>query len=118
MSADQAREEVSIAGSPLTSARSMLTSVSRGEAEPPPQTAGGAVASAATKGDLMGIMDDAKDAAENATDKMKDAWDDATERAGDKIDEMKADAKAKKAETERDAVHAKNDVKENLRDDD
>jgi len=65
----------------------------------------------------MGFTDDAKDAADQMGDKVKDAWEDTTERVGDKVDEMKADANAKKAEKERDAVHAKNDVKEELRDD-
>lgn len=65
----------------------------------------------------MGILDDAKDAAETAARKVKDAWDDTTEKIGDKVDEVKADLDVKKAEAERDAVKTRNDVKENLRDD-
>jgi len=66
----------------------------------------------------MGFLDDAKDAAE-ATDKKVGEWaDDTKERVEDKVDEMKADADVKRAEAERDRVHAKNDYKETLRDDD
>lgn len=63
----------------------------------------------------MGLMDDAKDAAE-ATGKKVGEWvDDQKERVEDKVDEMKADAEVKKAEADRDRVHAKNDYKESLR---
>jgi hypothetical protein len=66
----------------------------------------------------MGFLDDAKDAAE-ATGKKVGEWaDDTKERVEDKVDEMKADADVKRAEAERDRVHAKNDYKETLRDDD
>ncbi|WP_029144767.1 hypothetical protein [Microbacterium luticocti] len=65
----------------------------------------------------MGIADDAKDAAETLGRKAKGAWEDAKDRVGDKVDEVKADADVKRAEAERDAVHAKNDMKEKLRDD-
>jgi hypothetical protein len=65
----------------------------------------------------MGVMDSAKDAAD-ATAKNVGEWvDDTKERVSDKVDEMQADAEVRKAEAERDAVHAKNDYKENLRDD-
>ncbi len=65
----------------------------------------------------MGILDDAKEAAETAARKAKDAWEDTTEKISDKIDEVKADHEVKKAEAERDAVKTRNDVKEQLRDD-
>ena len=64
----------------------------------------------------MGIADDAKEVTETAGRKIKDAWEDATDRIGDKADEVKADADVKKAEAERDSVHKRNEVKENLRD--
>lgn len=66
----------------------------------------------------MGLLDDAKDTAETAGRKLGDAVDDAKDRLGDKVDEAHADAEVKHAERERDAVHAKNDVKEKLRGDD
>ncbi|MEO8262658.1 MAG: hypothetical protein ABI566_08825 [Pseudolysinimonas sp.] len=60
-------------------------------------------------------MDDAKDTAE-ATGKKVGEWvDDTKERVSDKVDEVKADADVKAAETHRDAVHNKNDYKEDLR---
>lgn len=63
----------------------------------------------------MGLMDDAKDAAE-ATGKKVGEWaDDTKERVGDKVDDVQADAKVGAAERERDATHAKNDFKEELR---
>jgi hypothetical protein len=43
--------------------------------------------------------------------------DDTKERVSDKVDELQADAEVKKAEAERDAVHAKNEHKENMRED-
>jgi LPS O-antigen subunit length determinant protein (WzzB/FepE family) len=65
----------------------------------------------------MGLLDDAKDAAE-ATGKKVGEWaDDAQERLSDKVDELQADAEVAKAERERDATHAKNDYKEELRKD-
>lgn len=64
----------------------------------------------------MGIMDDAKDAAETAGRKMKEGWEDTTDKIDDKIDEMKADANVKKAEAERDATYAKNEANEAMRD--
>jgi len=65
----------------------------------------------------MGLMDDAKDAAE-ATGKKVGEWaDDTKERVSDKFDEVKADADVKKAEADRDRVEAKNEYKEKLRED-
>lgn len=71
----------------------------------------------------MGILDDAKDAAEATGKKIGRAVDDAKERLSDKADEAKADSEVKKAEAdvkraeaERDATQAKNGYKENLRD--
>ncbi|GAA3910601.1 hypothetical protein [Microbacterium invictum] len=65
----------------------------------------------------MGFMDDAKEVAEAAGDKVKETWEDTTDRIGDKVDEMKADANVKKAEAERDSVEKRNEIKEDLRDD-
>ncbi|GAA2972437.1 F0F1-type ATP synthase membrane subunit b/b' [Microbacterium terrae] len=64
----------------------------------------------------MGIMDDAKETAEAVGEKISRAWEDTTDRIGDKVDEAKADADVKKAEAERDSVKARNDIKEDLRD--
>lgn len=64
----------------------------------------------------MGLLDDAKDAAE-ATGKKVGEWvDDTKERVSDKVDEAQADAAVKKAEADRAATKAKNDYKEQLRD--
>jgi len=65
----------------------------------------------------MGIKDDAEDVAQKMGRKLEDAWKDTKDRVGDKIDEVKADANAKKAEAEAEAVHAKNDAKERMRED-
>jgi hypothetical protein len=65
----------------------------------------------------MGFMDNAQDAADATGKKVGEFVDDTKERVSDKVDEMQADADVKRAEAERDAVHAKNDYKENLRDD-
>lgn len=65
----------------------------------------------------MGIIDDAKEAAETAGRKIKDTYEDVADRIGDKIDEVKADAEVKKAEAERDSVKARNDVKAEIRGD-
>jgi len=65
----------------------------------------------------MGFMDNAKDTADATADKVGEWVDDTKERLGDKVDEMQADADVTKAEAERDVVHAKNDYKENLRND-
>lgn len=64
----------------------------------------------------MGLIDDAKDAAQ-ATGKKVGEWvDDTKERASDKADEVQAESAVKRAEAERDATKAKNDYKEELRD--
>lgn len=65
----------------------------------------------------MGLMDDAKDAAEATGKKIGEWADDTKERIEDQADEMKADADVKRAEAERDATHAKNEYKESLRED-
>lgn len=65
----------------------------------------------------MGLLDDAKDTAETAGRKLGDAVEDAKDRVGDKVDEVKADADVRRAEHSRDAVHAKNDAKAQLRGD-
>lgn len=63
----------------------------------------------------MGLFDNAKDAAEATGDKVGEWADDTKERIGDKVDDMHADANVAAAERERDATHAKNDYKEELR---
>ncbi len=63
----------------------------------------------------MGLMDDAKDVAEEVGHKVGEAAHDAKERFEDKTDEVKADADVKAAEAERDSVAKKNEVKEQLR---
>lgn len=69
-----------------------------------------------SEGEIMGIMDDAKDAADASGKKVGRALDDAKESISDKVDEAQADAKVKQAESERDSTKAKNDFKEKLRD--
>ena len=64
----------------------------------------------------MGYIDDAKKTAEAVGEKIADTWEDTTERISDKSDEMKADAEVKKAEAERDSVHKRNEIREDLRD--
>lgn len=64
----------------------------------------------------MGLLNDAKEVAEAATKKAGEWAHEQGDRLADKVDEVKADAEAKHAEAKRDAVHAKNDVKEQLRD--
>ncbi|WP_344739483.1 hypothetical protein [Microbacterium awajiense] len=61
-------------------------------------------------------MDDAKETAEAVGEKISRSWEDTTERIEDKADEMKADADVKRAEAERDSVHKRNEIKEELRD--
>ena len=71
----------------------------------------------------MGAFDNIKDAAQ-ATGKKVGEWaDDQKERVSDAIDDVKADAEVRKAEADvkaaeanRDATHAKNEYKEDLRD--
>jgi len=69
-----------------------------------------------TKENIMGLIDDARDAAEATGKKVGEFVDDTKERVSDKLDEANADADVKRAEAERDATHAKNEYKENLRD--
>jgi hypothetical protein len=64
----------------------------------------------------MGVIDNAKDAAEATGKKVGEFVDDAKERVSDKADEAKAEADVKKAEADRDSVKSKNEYKENLRD--
>ena len=64
----------------------------------------------------MGFMDDAKDAARAAGRKIGEVADDTRERVSDRVDEVRADGEVRRAEAERDATRAKNDVKEDLRD--
>lgn len=64
----------------------------------------------------MGFIDDAKEAAETAGRKIKEGFEDTADRVGDKVDEVKADMNVKKAEAERDSVEKRNEVKEDLRD--
>jgi hypothetical protein len=64
----------------------------------------------------MGFMEDAKETAKAVGEKIHDAWEDTTDRLDDKVDEMKADAEVRKAEAQRDSVHTRNDIKEDLRD--
>lgn len=63
----------------------------------------------------MGFMDTAKDAVDATGKKIGEAVDDSKESVSDRVDEMRADAEVTKAQAERDAVHAKNEHKENLR---
>ena len=65
----------------------------------------------------MGFADDAKETAEAVGNKIEETWEDTTDRIGDKFDEVKAEGEVKKAEAERDSVKARNDFKEDLRDD-
>lgn len=64
----------------------------------------------------MGIVDDAKDAAEATGEKISRTVDDTKERISDHADQAKADANVRTAERERDATAAKNEYKEKLRD--
>ena len=71
----------------------------------------------------MGLLDNAKDAAD-ATGKKVGEWaDDTKERVSDRVDEAKAEAEVKRAEREvskaemdRDATATKNEYREKLRD--
>jgi hypothetical protein len=65
----------------------------------------------------MGILDDAKDAAETAGRKIKEGWEDTKDRIDDKVDAAKADAEVKKAEANKESVERKNDINEKLRGD-
>lgn len=64
----------------------------------------------------MGLLNDAKEVAETAAKKAGEWAHEQGDRLSDKVDEVKADAEVKHAEAQRDAVHAKNDAKERLRD--
>src|SRR5690606_18127988 len=68
------------------------------------------------KGGQMGIFDNAKETASEAAKQAGRAVEDAVDRVKDKADEMTAEADVKKAEAERDAVKARNEAKEDLRD--
>jgi hypothetical protein len=63
----------------------------------------------------MGLLDNAKEAAEATGEKISRTIDDAKGRISDKADESKANADVKAAEANRDATQAKNDYKEDLR---
>jgi hypothetical protein len=67
------------------------------------------------KEEIMGFMENAKDAADATTDQVKEWADETKERISDKVDEVRADADVKKAEAERAAVDAKNEYKESMR---
>jgi hypothetical protein len=81
-----------------------------------PAVDGGLPSGATIEGGIMGVFDDAKDAAEATGEKVGDWAEDTKDRIGDKVDEVKADTNVKRAESERDATKAKNDYKEGLRD--
>jgi len=70
-----------------------------------------------TKEDDMGFMDTAKDAMDAAGKKAGEVVEDAKERVSDKVDEVRADAEVRKAQANKDAVEAKNDLKERMRED-
>ncbi|MBC9928456.1 MULTISPECIES: hypothetical protein [unclassified Leucobacter] len=65
----------------------------------------------------MGILDNAKETAEAAAKKIGDVVEEGVDKLKDKADEVRADLDVKKAEAERDAVKARNEAKEKLRDD-
>ncbi|GAA1600073.1 hypothetical protein [Leucobacter chromiireducens] len=64
----------------------------------------------------MGFLDDAKANAEAAAQKVGKVVEDGIDKAKDKIDEFQAEAEVKKAEAERDAVKARNEAKDEMRD--
>jgi vacuolar-type H+-ATPase subunit H len=64
----------------------------------------------------MGFIDDAKETLNTAGEKARHEFEEAKDRLGDKADEVKADADVKRAEAERDSVHKRNDIKEDIRD--
>ena len=68
------------------------------------------------KGRDMGLLDDAKDVAEEAGHQIGEAAHDTKERISDKADEAKANSDVKAAEANRDSVEKKNELKEQLRD--
>ncbi len=63
----------------------------------------------------MGLLDDAKDAAEATGEKIRRSVDDTKERISDRADEAHADADVRKAEANRESVEKKNEYKESLR---
>ncbi|MBK0418198.1 hypothetical protein JD276_04035 [Leucobacter sp. CSA1] len=65
----------------------------------------------------MGILDNAKETVEAAAKKAGRAVEDGVDRLKDKADEARAEAEVRRAEAERDSVKAKNEAKEDLRDD-
>ncbi|MBC9936743.1 MULTISPECIES: hypothetical protein [unclassified Leucobacter] len=65
----------------------------------------------------MGILDNAKETAEAAAKKIGDVVEEGVDKLKDKADEVRAELDVKKAEAERDAVKARNEAKEKLRDD-
>jgi len=64
----------------------------------------------------MGVFDNAKETIGEAAKQAGRAVEDAVDKVKDKADEMTADAKVKKAEAERDAVKARNEAKDEMRD--
>jgi len=64
----------------------------------------------------MGMLDDAKETAGAVGKKIGREFEDGVDRVKDFVDEKKADAKVAQAEAERDSVHKRNDLKEDLRD--
>ena len=64
----------------------------------------------------MGLLDDAKETAEAAAEKVGRTVDDNVDRLKDKVDEWQADAEVKKAEAEAEAVRKRNEAKEAMRD--
>ncbi|MBX9719337.1 MAG: hypothetical protein K2X36_10930 [Microbacteriaceae bacterium] len=71
----------------------------------------------------MSMFESAKDAAKATGEKVGDWVEEQKDRLGDKADEIRADgevarkeAELKKAQADREAVEAKNDYKDDLRD--
>jgi len=64
----------------------------------------------------MGMLDDAKETAQAVGRKVGREVEDGVDRLKDWAEEKKADAKVAEAEAERDSVHRRNDLKEELRD--
>ena len=63
----------------------------------------------------MGLMDDAKDAAQATGEKIGEVAHDTKEKVSDKVDEVQADADVEAAEANRDAVEKNIEYKETLR---
>lgn len=64
----------------------------------------------------MGMLDDAKETAQAVGREVGREVEDGVDRLKDWAEEKKADAKVAEAEAERDSVHRRNDLKEELRD--